>query len=77
VGLATRGCEDWRALWPWLAAAEHPQVVALGVGRWEVLDHYRDDHWVHIGEPVWDAHVAAHLRSAVAIFHTFGAGWCC
>jgi hypothetical protein len=73
VGVATRGCEDWRALWPGLAAAEHPQVVALGVGRWEALDHYWDGHWVHIGQAVWDAHVAADLRSAVAIFHTFGA----
>jgi hypothetical protein len=72
VGLATRGWEDWRGRWPCLAAAEHPQVVALGVGRWEVLDHYWDGHRVHIAEAVWDAHVAADLRSAVAIFHTFG-----
>ncbi|HEY6429463.1 MAG TPA: SGNH hydrolase domain-containing protein [Acidimicrobiales bacterium] len=72
-GAGHAGCEDWRGLWPWLAAAEHPQVVALGVGRWEVLDHYWDGHWVHIGERVWDAHVAADLRSAVGIFHTFGA----
>lgn len=28
---------------------------------------------MHIGERVWDAHVAADLRSAVGIFHTFGA----
>jgi hypothetical protein len=73
VGPATPGCKDWRAAWSWWAATVHPQVAALGVGRWEVLDHYFDDRWVHIGEPVWDAHVAADLRSAIAIFHDVGA----
>jgi hypothetical protein len=72
-GPATRGCELWRSLWPFLTAQRHPQVVALGLGRWEVADHLFDGQWVHIGEPVWDAHLTADLRSAISIFHTFGA----
>ncbi len=72
-GPATPGCENWRALWPFLVAAERPQVVALGLGRWEVTDHLLDGQWVHVGEPVWDDHLTADLQSAIAIFHTFGA----
>jgi hypothetical protein len=72
-GPATAGCGLWRALWPFLAAGAHAQVVALGLGRWEVSDHLLNGRWVHIGQPVWDDHVKADLREAISIFHTFGA----
>jgi hypothetical protein len=72
-GPATPGCTEWRALWPFLTAAVHPQVVALGVGRWEVSAHFYRGHWVHMGDPVWDDHVASDLRDAISIFHLFGA----
>ncbi len=72
-GPATQGCNKWRALWPYLTATIHPQVVALGVGRWEVSDHLYQGHWVHIGQRRWDAHVAGDLQDAITIFHTFGA----
>jgi len=70
---ATQGCAQWRALWPFLAAAERPQVVALGLGRWETADHLLDGSWVHVGEPLWDVHLAWDLLSAVSILHSFGA----
>jgi hypothetical protein len=73
VGPATPGCRLWRALWPFLVAAVQPQVVALGVGRWENSDHYYDGQWVHVGEPVWDHHVESDLRDAISIFTEFGA----
>jgi hypothetical protein len=72
-GPATPGCAEWRALWPFLTAAEQPDVVALGVGRWEISDHFYDGRWVHIGQKVWDDHVAHDLRDAIAIFRLFGA----
>jgi SGNH domain (fused to AT3 domains) len=72
-GPATQGCRDWQHVWPFLVAAERPQVVALGLGRWEVSDHLLDGTWVHVGEPAWDAHLAGRLQSAIAIFHRFGA----
>ena len=72
-GPATPGCENWRALWPFLVAQERPEVVALGLGRWEVTDHLLDGQWVHVGEPAWDDHLTADLQSAIAIFHAFGA----
>ena len=62
AGPATPGCDNWRGLWPFLVAGQRPQVVALGLGRWEITDHLLDGQWVHIGEPAWDAHLTADLR---------------
>ncbi len=73
AGPATPGCNDWRGLWPFLIAGQRPQVVALGLGRWEIADHLLDGRWVHIGEPAWDGHVTADLESAITILHSFGA----
>jgi hypothetical protein len=72
-GPATPGCSEWRALWPFLTAATAPDVVALGLGRWEVSDHFFRGHWVHIGQKVWDDHVVQDLRDAIGIFRIFGA----
>jgi hypothetical protein len=73
AGPATPGCDNWRGLWPFLIAAQRPQVVALGLGRWEVADHLLDGRWVHIGEPACDGHLTDDLQSAIAILHSFGA----
>jgi hypothetical protein len=73
VGPATQGCVGWRTTWPLLMASQRPQVVALGLGRWEVADHLLDGSWVHVGEPVWDAHLTADLEGALSIFRSFGA----
>jgi hypothetical protein len=73
AGPATPGCDNWRGLWPFVIAGQRPQVVALGLGRWEVADHLLDGHWVHIGEPAWNEHLTADLQSAITILHSFGA----
>jgi hypothetical protein len=73
VGPATPGCDNWRGLWPFLIAGQRPQVVALGLGRWEIGDHLLNGRWVHIGEPAWNDHLASDLQYAVAILHSFGA----
>jgi hypothetical protein len=73
AGAATPGCDNWRGLWPFVVAAQRPEVVALGLGRWEIADHLLNGHWVHIGEPTWDGHLTADLQSAITILHSFGA----
>ncbi len=73
AGPATQGCAQWQGLWPLLGAAEKPQVVAIGLGRWEVTDHLFHGQWAHIGEPAWDAHLTSELQAAVAMFHGIGA----
>ena len=72
-GPATPGCDNWRGLWPFVVAQQRPQVVALGLGRWEVADHLLNGHWVHIGEPAWNQHLTDDLQSAITILHSFGA----
>jgi hypothetical protein len=72
-GPATPGCDNWQTLWPSLAASVHPQVVVLGLGRWEVTNHLYQGHWVHIGQPVWNAHLTDDFDQAIAIFERFGA----
>jgi hypothetical protein len=73
VGPATPGCDNWRGLWPFLIAGQRPQVVALGLGRWEIADHLLNGRWVHIGEPAWNDHLTSDLQSAITILHSFGA----
>jgi hypothetical protein len=73
VGPATPGCDNWRGLWPFLVAGQRPEVVALGLGRWEIADHLLNGRWVHIGEPAWNDHLTSDLQSAITILHSFGA----
>jgi hypothetical protein len=73
IGPATPGCDNWRGLWPFVVAGQRPQVVALGLGRWEITDHLLDGRWVHVGEPAWDRHLTSDLQSAITILHSFGA----
>ena len=54
-------------------AAERPEVVGIVLGRWEALDHRYQGHWTHLGQPIWDAHVAADLRRAVEVVSARGA----
>jgi hypothetical protein len=68
-----QGCSEWRALWPFLVARLRPQVVALGLGRWEVTDHLLNGQWVHIGQPTWDHHLTAEMEQAITVLHSFGA----
>ncbi len=72
-GSDVHGCDQWRGLWPFLVARLRPQVVALGLGRWEVTDHLYEGRWVHIGQPAWDAHLTTNIKAAIAILHSFGA----
>ena len=73
VAPATAGCRDWPRRWAGFVAAERPEVVGIVLGRWEALDHRLDGHWTHLGQPAWDAHVAADLRRAVDVVSAHGA----
>jgi peptidoglycan/LPS O-acetylase OafA/YrhL len=73
VGPATPGCKGWQQKWPTFVAKDKPQVVALLLGRWEVVDHYYEGQWTHIGEPLWDDHLEAQLDEAIGILSAGGA----
>ena len=73
IAQATAGCRDWPQRWAGFVAAERPEVVGIVLGRWEALDHRYQGHWTHLGQPIWDAHVAADLRRAVEVVSARGA----
>ena len=70
---ASPGCRDWQRVWSAAVAAEHPEVVGVLLGRWEIVDRRHNGIWMHIGQPAWDAHLANQLDTAVGIFSSHGA----
>ena len=46
-----------------------PNVVVVLAGRWEVADRLIDGHWLHIGEPAFDADAQAVARAGGAGGH--------
>ncbi len=73
VSPATSECASWRSVWRGAIERIRPDVVGLLIGRWVVSDHLYQGHWVHVGEPVWDRHLAAELDQAIDIFTAGGA----
>jgi hypothetical protein len=66
-------CADWEARWSDLLDRYHPDVVALLVGRWEVMDRVHDGRWMHVGQPVFDAYLTDELERAVSVLSRRGA----
>ncbi len=70
---AARGCVDWPAKWAAEVRTLKPDVVVIGVGRWEVSDRLVDGRWTTIGQPDWDRQLRRLLNRAVAVMHAGGA----
>jgi peptidoglycan/LPS O-acetylase OafA/YrhL len=70
---ASPGCRGWEQAWSAAVAREHPEVVGVLLGRWEIVDRLHDGRWVHIGQPAWDLHLARQLDRAIGIFSSHGA----
>ena len=66
-------CDDWPTRWADAVATAHPQVVALIVGRWELMDRVVAGAWSHIGEPAFDDYLRAQLTRAVDVLSADGA----
>ncbi|HEY5252975.1 MAG TPA: acyltransferase family protein, partial [Acidimicrobiales bacterium] len=73
VAPATRGCVNWPVVWAGDVKRKSPDVVGILLGRWEVADHYFDGQWTHVGQPLWDDHLAAELGQAVRVVSAHGA----
>jgi len=67
------GCGNWETGWRRLVAQKRPAVVAILVGRWEVVDRKFDGRWTHIGDPSFDAFIAAQLDRAIDAAGSTGA----
>jgi hypothetical protein len=66
-------CQSWRSLWKREIARDKPEVAGLLIGRWDIADHIDNGQTVHIGEPLWDAHLYDELIDAVDILSAGGA----
>ena len=52
-------CRDVGPLWAQKVAAQHPDVIALLIGRWSVTDRQVGGQVVHVGQPAEDARLLA------------------
>jgi peptidoglycan/LPS O-acetylase OafA/YrhL len=66
-------CATWPQERAQAVATDHPDLVALLVGRWEVADTYHDGSWEHVGEPDFDAYLSSELDRAIDVLSSTGA----
>jgi peptidoglycan/LPS O-acetylase OafA/YrhL/lysophospholipase L1-like esterase len=66
-------CASWPATWSAAVARHRPDLVAVLVGRWEVMDRRYDGEWRRLGDAAFDAHVTAELDRAVDVLTAGGA----
>jgi hypothetical protein len=65
--------QQWPAEWAGDLQRFQPNVVAVLVGRWEISDRLINGHWMHIGEPTFDAILKQSLEQAVTVGTSTGA----
>jgi hypothetical protein len=73
INTTPASCAAIRARWRGDVDAFDPDVVLLLAGRWEVMDRVDDGRWVHVGDPTYDARLAAQLDDAVRLLSARGA----
>jgi hypothetical protein len=65
--------QPWPVQWQHDLAADHPNVVALLAGRWEVLDREYRGKWTNILHPAFAAYVKRQLELASNVVDSTGA----
>ena len=66
-------CPDWPQRRAKEVAQDRPDVVAVLVGEWELMDRVWEGHWVHIGEPAYDAYLGRQLDLMINVASARGA----
>ena len=66
-------CATWPDTWAAAVARQRPDLVAVLVGRWEVMDRRLDGAWRRPGDAAFDAYVTAQLDRAVDVASAPGA----
>jgi peptidoglycan/LPS O-acetylase OafA/YrhL len=64
---------QWQTLWKADIVRDHPNVVMILAGRWEVSNRTYDGHWTNIENPTYAAYVQRELRDAVGVAGSGGA----
>ncbi len=66
-------CAGWPGTWAADVQRSDPDVVALLVGRWEMMDRVIDGRWQSVGDPDFDRHVMANLERVLPLLTARGA----
>jgi peptidoglycan/LPS O-acetylase OafA/YrhL len=66
-------CPSWPSKWQGVVNADHPDVVAILLNRWELMDAKVDGAYQHVGEPAFDSYLLGQLDEAVRIAGSGGA----
>ena len=60
-------CNNWPLTWAQNVSNFSPQVCAILIGRWELVDRVENGKWSHIGEYSYDRQLQKELLQAVMI----------
>jgi peptidoglycan/LPS O-acetylase OafA/YrhL len=67
------GCTAWPQRWKRGIARDNPDVAVIELNRWELMDRRYQGRYQHVGEPTYDAYLAAQLETAIGIAGSRGA----
>jgi hypothetical protein len=66
-------CGAWETRWRRVVISRPTDVVAVLIGRWEVVDQVIDGTWTHVGLPSFDRYLRQELERVVDATTTRGA----
>jgi peptidoglycan/LPS O-acetylase OafA/YrhL len=67
------GCTKWPQRWQRAIDKDNPDVAAIELNRWELMDRKLNGTYQHVGEPGFDAYLMGQLDEAVRIANSRGA----
>jgi hypothetical protein len=77
LGLAPHDIEErcvaWPGAWKDALARDQPAMVAIVVGRWELMDRVYDGRWTNLFDAAFAAYVEGELGGAVQLVQSGGA----
>ena len=66
-------CDTWPAAWDAAFAREMPDLVAIFIGRWELMDRMHDGVWTNLFDPHFADYIRTEVDSAIGLSMVRGA----
>jgi hypothetical protein len=67
------GCTAWQKRWQRAIDKDNPDVAAIELNRWELMDRRYQGRYQHVGDPAYDDYLAGQLETAIRIAGSRGA----
>jgi peptidoglycan/LPS O-acetylase OafA/YrhL len=67
------GCTAWQKRWQRAIDKDNPDVAAIELNRWELMDRRYQGRYQHVGDPAYDDYLAGQLEAAIRIAGSRGA----